>query len=112
MSGSRTSSPAEHTYRTISSRPEHRPQRRTTDGCLADVGEAGEAYDARICDILVSDDRVLIVTEVTARRHGRQVDTQECMLARIEDGKIAEVWTFALDPAAFVGFWEAAQEVG
>ena len=79
---------------------------------LADVGEAGEAYDARICDILVSDDRVLIVTSVTARRHGRQVDTQSCMLARIEDGKIAEVWTFALDPAAFVGFWEAAKEVG
>ncbi len=79
---------------------------------LADLGEAGETYDARIYDILVSDDRVLLVTRVTARRHGRQVDTQECMLARIEDGKIAEVWTLALDPAAFVGFWEAAKEVG
>ncbi len=75
---------------------------------LAAVGEAGEAYDARIVDILVSDDRVLIVTGVTARRLGHEVDTQQCMLARIEDGRIAEVWTLALDPAAFVGFWDSA----
>jgi ketosteroid isomerase-like protein len=74
---------------------------------LASVGEAGEAYDANLEDVLVSDDRVLIVTRVTARRRGRSIDTQQCMLARIEDGRIAEVWTLALDPAAFAGFWES-----
>lgn len=81
---------------------------------LADIGEAGEAYDSRVVDILVSSDRVLLVTCVTARRHGREVETQQCLLARIEDGRMAEVWTLALDPAAFAGFWDrpAAKKAG
>jgi ketosteroid isomerase-like protein len=74
---------------------------------LAAVGEAGDAYDARIVDVLVSNHRVLIVTNVTARRQGQQVETQQCMLARIEDAKIAEVWTLALEPAVLLGFWES-----
>ncbi len=75
---------------------------------LADVGDAGEAYEARIEDILASDDRVLIVSRVTARRGDRKIDTQQCMLARIEDDMIVEVWTLPLDPAAFAGFWRAS----
>ena len=73
---------------------------------LADVGEAGEAYEARIQDILASDDRVLIVSAIAARRGDRSVETQQCMLARIEQGLIVEVWTLALDPSAFAGFWQ------
>ena len=72
---------------------------------LADVGEAGEAYEARIEDVLASEDRALIVSRVTARRGDRSIDTQQCMLARIRDDMIVEVWTLPLDPAAFAGFW-------
>jgi ketosteroid isomerase-like protein len=80
---------------------------------LAEVGEAGEAYEASIEDILVSDDRVLIVSRVSARRGDRRLDTQQCLLARIEDGAIAEVWTLALDPSAYLGFWkEATRKAG
>lgn len=75
---------------------------------LADVGEAGEAYDAQIEDILVSEDRVLIVTRVTARRGSRSIEAQQCMLARIKDEKFAEVWTLALDPSVFADFWQTA----
>ena len=82
---------------------------------LAAVGEAGETYDTRLIDVLVSNDRVLLVTGLTARRFGKQVETSQCMLARIENAKIAEVWTLALDPEVFVGFWEnppAVEQVG
>jgi ketosteroid isomerase-like protein len=75
---------------------------------LADVGEAGEAYEATLVDVLASDDRALIVSRVTARRGDRSVDTQQCMLARIEDGAIVEVWTLPLDPGAFTEFWKAS----
>jgi ketosteroid isomerase-like protein len=74
---------------------------------LADVGEAGEAYEANIEDVLASDDRALIVSRVKARRGDREIDTAQCMLARIEDERIVEVWTLPLDPAAFAGFWRA-----
>jgi ketosteroid isomerase-like protein len=74
---------------------------------LADVGEAGEAYDAILEDILVSPDRVMIVCRVKATRGDRAVDTCQCMLFRIEDGRMAEVWTLPLDPSAFDGFWQA-----
>lgn len=73
---------------------------------LAAVGEAGESYDTRLIDVLVSDDRVLLVTGVSARRFGKQVETSQCLLARIEKARIAEVWTLPLDPEVFLGFWE------
>jgi len=73
---------------------------------LADVGEAGEAYDARLDDVLVSDHRILLVTSVTARRGARSVETKQCMLVRVERGRMAEVWTLALDPTAMADFWK------
>lgn len=80
---------------------------------LADVGEAGEAYDASIEDVLVSDHHVLLVYRVNARRGRRSIDTGQCLLARIEGDKMAEVWTLPLDPAAFAEFWrESARKAG
>jgi len=75
---------------------------------LAAVGEAGEAYEARVEDILASDDSLLIVSRVTARRGEHSVDTRQGMLARVEDGRIVEVWTLPLDPGAFSAFWKAS----
>ena len=73
---------------------------------LAAMGEAGEIFDSHVIDVLVSDDRVLLVTGVTARRFDKHVETSGCMLARIENAKIAEVWSLPLDPKVFTGFWE------
>ncbi len=72
---------------------------------LADVGEVGEAYDMRLDDVLVSDERMLLVFHVTARRAGKTVETGQLLLARVASGRIAEVWTLPLDPAAFHGFF-------
>jgi ketosteroid isomerase-like protein len=76
---------------------------------LAQVGEAGETYDSSLEDVLVSDDRALLVCQVSARRGGRRVDTWQCMLARIAGGKIAEVWTLPLEPNALAAFWNEAR---
>ena len=73
---------------------------------LADVGEAGEAYDTRLDDVLASEDRVLLVCHVFAKRAGKVVETDTLMLARIEGDLIAEVWTAALDPKAFLDFYD------
>jgi hypothetical protein len=76
---------------------------------LADVGEAGEAYDASLEDILVSPDRVMIICRVRATRRGRTIDARQSMLFRIEDGRMTEVWTLPLDSAAFLEFWEGEE---
>lgn len=73
---------------------------------LADVGEIGEAYDTRLDDVLLSKDRFAMLTHVTARRAGKTVETDQLLVARIEGGLIAEVWTIPLDPAAFEGFYD------
>lgn len=73
---------------------------------LADVGEAGEAYDTRLDDVLASKDRVILVCHITARRGRKTVETDQLLMARIEAGLMAEVWTIPLDPAAFAGFYE------
>ena len=75
---------------------------------LADVGEAGEAYEASIEDVLASDDHALIKSRVKAQRGDRTIDTGQCMLARIHDDMIVEVWTLPLDPASFAGFWRSS----
>lgn len=75
---------------------------------LAELGEAGEAYEASIEDVLASDDRVLIVSRVNARRGDRELDTRQCLLARIEDGRVTEIWTLPLEPSAQRAFWDAA----
>ena len=72
---------------------------------LADVGEVGEAYDMRLDDVLVSDERMLLVCHITARRAGKTVETGQLLLARVASGRIAEVWTLPLDPSAFNGFF-------
>ena len=79
---------------------------------LADVGEAGEAYDTRLDDLLVSKDRLVMVCHVTARRGKRTVETDQVLMARVEGGQIAEVWTVPLNPSAFEGFWETAVAAG
>ena len=74
---------------------------------LADVGEAGEAYEATLVDILASNDRALILSRVSAQRGEESVDTLQGMLARIENGSIVEVWTLPLEPQLMARFWES-----
>ena len=77
---------------------------------LADVGEAGEDYQTTLDDLLVNKDRLVMICTVRARRGRKTVETGQILMARVESGKIVEVWTMPLDPAAFEGFWERPSE--
>jgi ketosteroid isomerase-like protein len=76
---------------------------------LAQVGESVETYDARLDDVLVSDDRLMLVCNMRLKHAGHEeLEMNELLLARIENAKIAEVWLLALDPEAVAAYWENA----
>ena len=73
---------------------------------LARIGESVEQFDARLDDILVSDERVSFILHVTAKLGDRILEVDYQLLARIEGGVVVEVWTTPLDPVALGSFWE------
>jgi ketosteroid isomerase-like protein len=75
---------------------------------LAQVGESGESYDATLTDVMASDNRAALVFDVKTKRSGVTLETSYLLLARISEGRIAEVWTLALDPAGVDEFWKRA----
>ena len=62
-------------------------------------------FDASLIDVLVSDERVLILFHVRLEREGRGIELDYLLLARLRDGLVQEVWTSPLDPAALAKFW-------
>ena len=72
---------------------------------LARVGELTETFDARLDDVLTSDDRVLLVFHVDVERAERKQGVDYLCLARIRAGRAVEVWTSPLDPDAIARFW-------
>jgi ketosteroid isomerase-like protein len=72
---------------------------------LARVGEVTDGFDARLDDVLVSADRVLLVFNAQLKIGERALDIDYQCLARIEDGCAVEVWTSPLDPDKVARFW-------
>jgi ketosteroid isomerase-like protein len=78
---------------------------------LAQVGESLETYDARLDDVLVSDDHLMLICHMRLKHGGlEELEMDELLLARIENAKIAEVWLLALDPEAVAAYWANAVE--
>ena len=50
-------------------------------------------------------ERVAIVFRAKLERGSRRIDVGYLLLARVANGRAAEVWTVPLDPAALVDFW-------
>src|SRR5262245_10524234 len=59
---------------------------------LARVGEASEFFEATLADVLASDERVLLVFHAAFRRHGRTAELDYLLLARIQNGRVTEMW--------------------
>lgn len=65
-----------------------------------------DAYWAHPLDYFGSDDHVVLVALVRARKGDRVLETKECLLWRVNaDGKLAEVWHMALDEKAWDAFF-------
>lgn len=72
---------------------------------LASVGEDVELFDASLEDVLVGDERLAFVMRARGERKGRTLDATYLLLARIEDGRVAELWSTAFDQYAVDAFW-------
>ena len=75
---------------------------------LAQVGEAGEAYETSLEEVLIGDRYGAMVCHVNAKRGEVILDSGQLLLARFDDGRIVEVWTLGLDPGAINRFWQGA----
>ena len=74
---------------------------------LAQVGEAGEAYETSLEELLVGDQYAAMLCQVNAKRDDRVLEAGQVLLGRFEQGRIAEVWTLSLDPGAMARFWKS-----
>lgn len=76
-------------------------------GSFAALQANVDAYWAWPLDYFGSDDHVVLVAQVRARRGEKQLDVRECLLWRVDGaGKLAEVWHVALDERAWDDFFE------
>ena len=85
-------------------RGDHRGRRAVLD-FLAQIGESMDVFDARLDDLLVSDDRVCMVFHISGSAGGRQLEADYLLLARIGGDRVEEVWTVTLEPAALEAFF-------
>jgi ketosteroid isomerase-like protein len=72
---------------------------------LASVGENVERFDASLEDVLVGDERLAFVMRARGERKGRSLEATYVLLVRIENGRVAELWSTALDQYAVDAFW-------
>ena len=72
---------------------------------LANVGERSEDFEASLDDVLIGEERLAFVMRAKGHREGRTLDATYIILARLEGGRLAEVWSTALDQYAVDAFW-------
>ena len=69
--------------------------------------ETGGTYGSTLRDVLASDDRAAALYTARGRRRGRELELDQVLLFRIEDGVVREVLALPSDPDAFEEFWQA-----
>ncbi len=67
--------------------------------------QAVDAYWAYPLDYFGSDDHVVLIAEVRARRGEEMLRTREAMTWRVEDGKLKECWHMCLEPEKWDAFF-------
>ncbi len=73
---------------------------------LARIGESMDVFDAQLNDVLVSEERVAMVFHVSGQRGPHMLEVDYHLLAHVQDGRVAEVWTMPLDPDTLQAFFE------
>ena len=67
--------------------------------------ETDGTYGSTLRDVLASDDRAAALYTARGRRRGRELELDQVLLFRIEDGVVHEVLALPSDPEAFEEFW-------
>jgi ketosteroid isomerase-like protein len=62
-------------------------------------------YEASLRFVLADDERTVAVYRATGKRDARELDIDQALFIRVEDGRWAEILAVPLDPIAFDAFW-------
>ena len=62
-------------------------------------------YKAVLRWVLADDERTVAVYRATGRRDDRELDIDQALFIRVEDGRWQEIVAVPLDPVAFDAFW-------
>jgi ketosteroid isomerase-like protein len=62
-------------------------------------------YKAELRYVLADDERTIAVYRASGRRGERELDIDQALFVRVEDGRWAEILAVPLDPLAFDAFW-------
>ena len=82
----------------------HRGRRAVMD-YLASLGDDVDSLSLDLVDVLTGDLRTALLVRLTGARHGKELDTQFVVLLRMEERKIAEVWSMPNDQYLVDEFW-------
>jgi uncharacterized protein len=72
---------------------------------LASLGDDVDSLSLDLVDVLTGDLRTALLVRLTGARHGKELDTQFVVLLRMEERKIAEVWSMPNDQYLVDEFW-------
>ena len=72
---------------------------------LAEIGDAAQRFDMRLDDVLVSENRAVVLFSVEGQRRGRRLVTDFMVLFQIEAGLVVEAWAVPRDQHAVDEFW-------
>jgi ketosteroid isomerase-like protein len=72
---------------------------------LRSLGEAAEEFDLQPGAVLGGEGRAAVVFHATGRRLGRVLDHDYVLLFRIEEQRIAEIWSVSFEQRADEDFW-------
>lgn len=62
-------------------------------------------YLAQLRWVLADDSRTVVVYRASGRRGDRELDIDQALFVRVEDGRWQEILAVPLDPVAFDFFW-------
>ncbi len=75
-------------------------------GNFATLSEVTDSYWAHPLDYFGSDDHVALVAEVRATRGDKRLDSHECLLFKVKDGRLASCHHMDLNPAEWDAFFQ------
>jgi hypothetical protein len=67
--------------------------------------ESGGTIELTPVAVLADDDNLIARVRVTAKQHGRRLDTENCYAFRFLDGKVADGQVLLSDPEHVEDFW-------
>lgn len=72
---------------------------------LRSLGEDAERFSSQPVAVLGGEDRAAVIFHATGQRRGRELDLDYVLLFRMEEQRIAEIWSVSFDQRADEEFW-------